>query len=25
VSIQSMQKAVEVIVRICELTGKYGL
>ncbi len=25
VSIQSMQKAVEVIVRICELTGKYSL
>ena len=25
VSIQSMQKAVEVIIRICELTGKYGL
>ena len=25
VSIQSMRKAVEVIVRICELTGKYGL
>jgi tripeptide aminopeptidase len=25
VSIQSMQKAVKVIVRICELTGKYGL
>ena len=25
VSIQSMQKAVKVIVRICELTGKYSL
>ena len=25
VSIQSMQKAVEVIVRICELTGRYSL